>query len=53
MRQVWVVLTAQLARRRPARPTAWVGEWPLARLLDWLRDHREDLDPEERSIPWD
>jgi hypothetical protein len=51
LRQVWVVLTAQLAGRRPTRPTAWVGELPLARLLDWLRGHLEALHPEERSIP--
>jgi hypothetical protein len=51
VRQVWVVLTEQLARQRRAKPTAWLGELPLALLLDWLADHLEALYPEERSIP--
>jgi hypothetical protein len=33
LRQVWVVLTGQLAR-----PEAWLAEQPLARLLGWLGD---------------
>ena len=51
LRQVWVVLTEQLARQRRVKPTAWLGELPLALLLDWLRDHLETLYREERSIP--
>lgn len=51
LRQVWVVLTEQLARRRRAKPTAWLGDLPLALLLDWLGDHLETLYREERSIP--
>lgn len=51
LRQVWVVLTDQLARRRHAKPTAWIGELPLTLLLDWLGDHLEALYGEERSIP--
>lgn len=51
VRQVWVVLTEQLARQRRAKPSAWIGELPLALLLDWLADHLETLYPEERSIP--
>jgi len=51
LRQVWVVLTEQLARQRHAKPTAWIGELPLALLLDWLADHLEALYGEERSIP--
>jgi Transposase DDE domain len=51
VRQVWVVLTEQLARQRRAKPTAWVGALPLALLLDWLADHLETLYREERSIP--
>ena len=50
-RQVWVVLTEQLARQRCAKPTAWLGALPLALLLDWLADHLETLYREERSIP--
>lgn len=51
LRQVWVVLTEQLARRCRAKPTAWIGALPLALLLDWLVDHLKTLYPEERSIP--
>jgi len=51
LRQVWVVLTEQLARQRCAKPTAWLGALPLALLLDWLADHLETLYREERSIP--
>lgn len=51
LRQVWVVLTEQLARQRRARPTAWLGDLPLALLLDWLGDHLEARYPETRSIP--
>lgn len=51
VRQVWVVLTEQLARHRHAQATAWLGELPLALLLDWLGDHLETLYREERSIP--
>jgi Transposase DDE domain len=38
MRQLWVSLTAQLARDRGLRPTAWVGELPLRRAWEWLAD---------------
>ena len=51
LRQVWVVLTEELARQRHVQPTAWLGDLPLALLLDWLADHLETLYPEERSIP--
>jgi hypothetical protein len=51
LRQVWVVLTEQLARQGRAKPTAWIGALPLAMLLDWLVGHLETLYPEERSIP--
>ena len=51
VRQVWVVLTEQLAGQRRAKPSAWVGELPLASLLDWLGDHLEALYQEIRSIP--
>jgi hypothetical protein len=51
LRQVWVVLTEQLARQRRAKPMAWLGALPLALLLDWLGDHLETLYHEERSIP--
>jgi len=38
LRQVWVRLTGLIARARQARPTAWIGDLPLLRLLDWLAD---------------
>jgi hypothetical protein len=38
LRQVWVWLTAQVARTRGARPAAWVGELPLQVVRDWIRD---------------
>lgn len=50
LRQVWVWLVWQLARARRARPGQWLGEWPLARLLDWLRDEVRRRYKEERSI---
>lgn len=51
LRQVWVVLTEQLARPWRVKPTAWISALPLALLLDWLVDHLKTLYPEECSIP--
>ena len=53
LRQVWVVLTEQIARSRHLKPGDWVGELTLAMLLDWLAHALEDLYPENRSIPLD
>jgi hypothetical protein len=50
LRQVWVVLTAQIARGRRLRPGAWVGELTFARLLDWLAHALHRLYPERRPI---
>jgi hypothetical protein len=50
LRQVWVWLTWQLARVRQARPTAWLGELPLQRLLDWLAEVLQRRYPEEKRI---
>lgn len=49
LRQVWVVLTYQLARAGHA--TAWVGVLTMDILLDWLKDHLSALCPESREIP--
>jgi Transposase DDE domain len=38
LRQVWVWLTAQVARDRGLQPTAWVADLRLARLAAWLAD---------------
>jgi hypothetical protein len=53
LRQVWIVLTEQIARRRHLRPGAWVGDLTLAILLDWLAHALERRHPEQRSIPLD
>lgn len=50
LRQVWVWWTWQLARAWRCRPKQWLGELPLARLLDWLRDEVRKRYKEERSI---
>ncbi len=51
LRQVWVVLTAAIARARRLKPGAWVGALTLPILLDWLADRIEHLYPDRRSIP--
>lgn len=51
LRQVWVALTEQIARRSHAPPTAWISTLPFATLLDWLRDTITAQLPEDRSIP--
>lgn len=51
LRQVWVVLTGQIARSRHLKPGAWVSELTLRILLDWLAHALEGLYPENRSIP--
>ncbi len=53
LRQVWVVLTEQIARSRGLKPGDWVGELSLSILLDWLAHALERLHPENRSIPLD
>jgi hypothetical protein len=50
LRQVWVWLTEQLARSRQARPTAWLGELPLQRLLQWLAENLQRTYPEDKVI---
>lgn len=50
LRQVWVWMTGLLARSRGARPKAWLGEWPLQRLRDWLAGVLQRRYPEEKVI---
>ena len=50
LRQVWVYLTWQLSRAWRCRPEQWLGELPLARVLDWLRAEVRKRYKEERSI---
>jgi hypothetical protein len=53
LRQVWVVLTEQLARHCSRQSRAWVGALTLAILLDWLSAELVATYPEQRSIPLD
>lgn len=53
LRQVWAVLTEELARRRHTKPGAWIADLTLQRMIDWLVHELEDLHPENRSIPLD
>jgi hypothetical protein len=53
LRQVWVVLTEQLARHCSRQSRAWVGVLTLAILLDWLSAELVATYPEQRSIPLD
>jgi hypothetical protein len=50
LRQVWVWLTEQLAQSRGVRPTVWLGELPLQRMLDWLGDVLQSRYPESKII---
>jgi hypothetical protein len=51
LRQVWVALTNELARRRHARPQDWIGVLTVQLMLDWLDDELAQQYPENRSIP--
>lgn len=51
LRQVWVRLTQLIAQARKAKPSAWIGELPLATLLDWLADEVKRQYTEHKSIP--
>lgn len=53
LRQLWVVLTEELARRRHAGPNAWMAELPMQKLLDWLVHALTELHPEDLAIPID
>jgi hypothetical protein len=50
MRQVWVYLSGQLARTLGLRPTAWVRDLPLQRVLEWLADILKARYQETKSI---
>lgn len=50
IRQIWVVLTAQLNRARDKLNT-WVADLPLRRLNDWLVHALTQRHPEKLSIP--
>ncbi len=50
LRQVWVCLTLRIARARGLAPTAWVAEFPLAEMLDWLAQRIRARYPRTRCI---
>lgn len=50
LRQVWVVLTEELARLMKASPNAWIGALPLQQMVDWLIHELTKLHPETQEI---
>ncbi len=49
-RQVWVVLTEELARRMGASSNAWIGTLSVQKMLDWLMDDLTRRYPEDQEI---
>lgn len=50
LRQVWVVLTEQLARDSQASPNAWIGSLTVQKMIDWLVHELTTLYPELLEI---
>jgi hypothetical protein len=50
LRQVWVCLSLRIAQARGLSPKAWVGELPLADVLEWLVHRLQTLYPTTRQI---
>jgi hypothetical protein len=50
LRQVWVVLTEEIARRSHAAPNAWIGALPVQKMIDWLVHELTSLHPETLEI---
>jgi hypothetical protein len=50
LRQVWVVLTEELARRLKASPNVWIGALPMQKMLDWLVRELTSLYPETLKL---
>ena len=50
LRQVWVVLTEELARRSKASPNAWIGALTVQKMIDWLAHELTTLHPETLEI---
>jgi hypothetical protein len=50
LRQVWVVLTEELARRSKASPNAWIGALTMQKMIDWLVHELTSLHPETLEI---
>jgi hypothetical protein len=53
LRQLWVVLTDEIARSCHASPNAWIASLTMREMLDWLIRELVALHPEECSIPID
>jgi hypothetical protein len=51
LRQVWAVLTEELARRSHAKPGTWISALTMDIMLDWLAYELRHIYPENRSIP--
>jgi hypothetical protein len=50
LRQVWVVLTEELARVSKASPNAWISALTMQRMIDWLIHKLTTLHPETLEI---
>jgi hypothetical protein len=50
LRQVWVVLTEELARRWHKPPQAWIGALTVRKMIDWLVHELTSLHPETLEI---
>ena len=50
LRQVWVVLTEELARHSKASPNAWIGALTVQKMIDWLAHELTELHPETLEI---
>jgi Transposase DDE domain len=50
LRQVWVVLTEEIARISNAPPNAWIGALTLKRMVEWLVHELTTLHPETLEI---
>lgn len=50
LRQVWVVLTEELARRSKVSPNTWIGALTVQKMIDWLVHELTRLHPETLEI---
>ena len=50
LRQVWVVLTEELAHRSKASSNAWIGALTVQRMLDWIIHELTRLHPETQEV---
>lgn len=50
LRQVWVALTEEIARRSKAPPNAWISALTVQKMIDWLFHELSNLHPETLEI---